>query len=89
MGSIWGRQDPGGPHVGPMNVVIWDIVHINFTCAGTINCNCPSAHEAILKNIYKIICSVIYPLNKVNTKDVFLYDEHQFVLEVTEKFLSS
>ena len=23
MGPIWGRQDPGGPHVGPMNVDIW------------------------------------------------------------------
>ena len=23
MGSIWGRQDPGGPHVGPMNIAIW------------------------------------------------------------------
>ena len=23
MGPIWGRQDPGGPHVGPMNIVIW------------------------------------------------------------------
>ena len=23
MGSIWGRQDPGGPHVGPMNLAIW------------------------------------------------------------------
>ena len=23
MGPIWGRQDPGGPHVGPMNVAIW------------------------------------------------------------------
>ena len=23
MGSIWGRQDPGGPHIGPMNFVIW------------------------------------------------------------------
>ena len=22
MGSIWGRQDPGGPHVGPMNLAI-------------------------------------------------------------------
>ena len=24
MGSIWGRQDPGGAHVGPMNFAIWD-----------------------------------------------------------------
>ena len=23
MGPIWGRQDPGGPHVDPMNFVIW------------------------------------------------------------------
>ena len=26
MGPIWGRQDPGGPHVGPMNFVIWVVV---------------------------------------------------------------
>ena len=24
MGPIWGRQDPGGPHVGPKNFAIWD-----------------------------------------------------------------
>ena len=23
MGPIWGRQGPGGPHVGPMNFAIW------------------------------------------------------------------
>ena len=23
MGHIWGLQDPGGPHVGPMNFAIW------------------------------------------------------------------
>ena len=23
MGPNWGRQDPGGPHVGPMNIAIW------------------------------------------------------------------
>ena len=25
MGPIWGRQDPGGPHGGPMNFAIWKI----------------------------------------------------------------
>ena len=25
MGPIWGRQDPGGPHVGPVNFAIWDM----------------------------------------------------------------
>ena len=24
MGPIWGRQDPGGPHVGPINFTIWE-----------------------------------------------------------------
>ena len=24
LGPIWGRQDPGGPHVGPMNLAIWE-----------------------------------------------------------------
>ena len=25
MGPIWGRQDPGGPHVSPMNLTIWGV----------------------------------------------------------------
>ena len=24
MGPTWGRQDPGGPHVGHMNLALWD-----------------------------------------------------------------
>ena len=24
MGPIWGRQVQGGPHVGPMNLAIWE-----------------------------------------------------------------
>ena len=24
MGPIWGRQDPGGPHIGPMKFAIWE-----------------------------------------------------------------
>ena len=26
MGPIWGRQDPGRPHVGTMNFAIWDLM---------------------------------------------------------------
>ena len=26
MGPIWGRQDPGGPHVGPMDLVLWAVL---------------------------------------------------------------
>ena len=30
MGPTWGRQDPGGPHVGPMNFAIWEIYSKHF-----------------------------------------------------------
>ena len=30
MGPIWGRQDPGGPHVGTMNFAIW-VEHETFS----------------------------------------------------------
>ena len=26
MGPMWGQQDPGGPHVAPMNFAIWEFV---------------------------------------------------------------
>ena len=29
MGPIWGQQDPGGSHVGPMNLVIW-VVGVSY-----------------------------------------------------------
>ena len=31
MGPIWGRQDPGGPRVGPMNLAIWDAFFCQIT----------------------------------------------------------
>ena len=33
MGPIWGRQDPDGPHVGPMDFAIWAITHHSNTFA--------------------------------------------------------
>ena len=27
MGHVWGRQDPGGSHVGPINFAMWDMLH--------------------------------------------------------------
>ena len=42
MGSIWGRQDPGGPHVGPMNFAIWVTAPwaTQACCTATCNCDC-------------------------------------------------
>ena len=31
MGTTWGWQDPGGPHVGPMKFAIWENVVITVS----------------------------------------------------------
>ena len=38
MGPIWGRQEPGGPHVGPMNFTIWVITWIRLAST-FLSCN--------------------------------------------------
>ena len=40
MGPSWDRQDPGGPHVGPINFDIWGIAWsrgLNYTAIGVNN----------------------------------------------------
>ena len=32
MGSIWGQEDPGGSHVGPMNLAIWESSQFSNRC---------------------------------------------------------
>ena len=32
LGPIWGRKDPGGAHVGPMNFAIWVVYHQLSEC---------------------------------------------------------
>ena len=38
MGPIWGRHDPGGPQVGPMNFAIWECYSesLNQVCFGLL-----------------------------------------------------
>ena len=39
MGTTWGRQDPGGPHVGHVNFAIWDMpVHTEFKLCIVVQC---------------------------------------------------
>ena len=43
LGTIWGRQDPGGPHVGPVNIDILVVFilskHLVSTVAGHLSFN--------------------------------------------------
>ena len=50
MGLIWGREDPGGPHVGPMIFAIWVGIHI-FTMH-KIDWNSLSA-QLIVLNVFR------------------------------------
>ena len=45
MGPIWGRQDPGGPYVGPMNFAIWVVASL----ASGINLGTRSTDETMLQ----------------------------------------
>ena len=40
MGPIWGRQDPGVPHVGPMNLTIWDVLVSMYVGCDTSSMPC-------------------------------------------------
>ena len=43
MGPIWGRYNPGGPHVGPINFAIWVVI---FSSKYS-NYKLPARHQAI------------------------------------------
>ena len=49
MGPIWGRQDPGGPHVGHMKIVIrvWILIVRNHQLNSNNNNNGPLWGESI------------------------------------------
>ena len=64
MGPIWGRQDPGGPHIGPMNLAIWVIlesykdavlqIHI-YSCGRLMNLKTWSRHFTVPWDLLKMI----------------------------------
>ena len=37
MGPIWDRQDPCGPHVGPVNFAIWDTLADSYFLVSLIS----------------------------------------------------
>ena len=49
MGPIWGQQDPGGPHVRPMNFAIWGVLLPTQKCC--------FAHSSKIRK-----CDLILPL---------------------------
>ena len=79
MGPTWGRQDPGGPHVGRMNLAIWDtplhwgrVTHkcvSKITIIGSDNGLSPGQRQAIIWNNAGIL--LIRPLG-TNFSEIFI-----------------
>ena len=55
MGPTWGRQDPGGPHVGPMNLAIWEYISYLIIMIYMITCHllCTMTKKM---NYYQVDC---------------------------------
>ena len=52
MGPIWGRHDPGGPHVGPMNPAFWEPLRHWYICQSKMS-PCPSPFM-VLQNLVSL-----------------------------------
>ena len=50
MGPIWGQQDPGGPHVGPMNFAIWALRWRHNGCNSVSN---HQPHDCLLNRLFR------------------------------------
>ena len=47
MGPTWGRQDPGGTHVGPMNFAIWEVIIWSLNQGWFVNTTLRISSQAI------------------------------------------
>ena len=65
-GPIWGRQDPGGPHVGPMNFFIWGHFKLCFNCGNLLQKADTGIHKQQLDKNHSIVT------------DYVLYDQDHF-----------
>ena len=61
MGPIWSRQDPGGPHVGPMNFDIWALMSVSLQACHEVPC-CHTVIKCGLKMILFAVMEFHYVL---------------------------
>ena len=71
MGPIWGRKDPGGPHVGPINFAIW-MVQVMACCWLRIN----GYWCVLLKTIYFIFTNISFLISQPHPTGWHLVSKH-------------
>ena len=72
MGPTWGRQDPGGPHVGPMNLAIWVIIMLSVQYGISVLAIIESRMESVIFTTVKWN-NIDRDLSKTNPC-IFVYD---------------
>ena len=55
MGPTWGRQDPGGPHVGPMNLAIWVVIPCHSCLLTRIKVTVTHYISTSLQNVFRYV----------------------------------
>ena len=71
-GPIWGRQDPGGPHVGPMNLAIRDLTPNNAYRVELFR-----THEIYL---YILTC-IYYQINITQNLNIHIWHRYCHIFE--------
>ena len=68
MGPIWGRQVPGGPHVGPMHFAIWEVMLYREAGIESVPHTSPPQYETLRP--FMVIYGVIYVwiTTRINSK---------------------
>ena len=65
MGPIWGRQDPGGPHVGPKNFAIsMTLIYVSWKIAIAASLSVAEHQRTGCNDDYKKLLNI----NKVSAK---------------------
>ena len=61
-GANLGPQEPGGPHIGPMNLAIWDIIFLPWQRPTTFWCSFPCTHapDIVFEIIHPRLCYINY-----------------------------
>ena len=67
MGPLWGGQDPGGPHVVPMNFAIWDdystLVQIMDWCHQAASLTLTNVHQVLWRRMTTLILIICIPVS--------------------------
>ena len=70
MVPTWGRQDPGGPHVGHMNLAIWAIM--NFISGKFISCEVNALTTFQYLTRWILFCILHFQMHSLELKHCIL-----------------